>query len=289
MNRLVRLFFLLVWLAGAIVGGYTVEPTPPAPSDDERVVVRTEWVELTAESDRVVEADASPARDAAAASPDASDRSAKPAGSGGGDAGGRQQPMVRASESGGRLGEALRAGYRALRSGDLAAARRHYRRALERAPANRDARLGAAAVAQRRGEAALAAEHYRRVLKDHPRDPYARAGLASLEGAREPRRSESELKGLLKDDPDAHALRFSLGNLYAGEGRWAEAQSAYFEALRAAPREADYAFNLAVALDQLGQREAAVSYYERAIALVGDGAASFPVAAARRRLERLKP
>ena len=201
------------------------------------------------------------------------------------------QPMVRSTGSGnGRspLAQALQAGYRALRSGDLMAARAHYRDALELAPANRDARLGAAAVAQRQGNAAAAIEHYREVLADHPRDPYARSGLASLESTADPRRIESELKTLLKQDPNAHALRYALGNLYAREQRWAQAQSAYFDAFRAAPGEADYAFNLAVALDQLGKRDAAMKYYDEALELAGDGSASFPIESATRRLESLR-
>jgi Tfp pilus assembly protein PilF len=201
-------------------------------------------------------------------------------------------PLVRrTADGGGRspLAKALQSGYRALRSGDLMAARRHYREALELDASNRDARLGAAAVAQRQGNAAAAIEHYRQVLADHPRDPYARSGLASLEGTADPRRLESELKTLLKQDPDAHALRYALGNLYARENRWSQAQSEYFDAFRAAPKEADYAFNLAVALDQLGKRDAAMEYYDRALELAGDGSASFALEAARRRLESLRP
>lgn len=204
---------------------------------------------------------------------------------------GSDGPMVRSTGSGDSrspLARALQDGYRALRGGDLMAARQHYRKAVELDPSNRDARLGAAAVAQRQGNAAAAIEHYRRVLADHPRDPYARSGLASLEDTADPRRIESELKTLLKQNPNAHALRYALGNLYARENRWSQAQSAYFEAFRAAPKEADYAFNLAVALDQLGQRESAAEYYGRALELAGDGSASFPLESARRRLESLR-
>ncbi|MFW5970371.1 MAG: tetratricopeptide repeat protein, partial [Halofilum sp. (in: g-proteobacteria)] len=199
------------------------------------------------------------------------------------------EPMVRRSTDDGRspLAQAIHDGYRALRRGDLMAAREHYREAVEIDSSNRDARLGAAAVAQRQGNAAAAIDHYRKVLKDHPRDPYARSGLASLESTGDPREVESELKTLLKQDPDAHALRYALGNLYAREDRWSQAQSAYFEAFRAAPKEADYAFNLAIALDRLGKRDAAVKYYDEALELAGDGSASFPLEAARRRLDSL--
>jgi len=54
MNRLVRLVLLVAWVVGAVAAGCTVEPVPLAPSDDKRVVVRTEWVELTATNERIV-------------------------------------------------------------------------------------------------------------------------------------------------------------------------------------------------------------------------------------------
>jgi hypothetical protein len=54
MNRLVRLVLLVAWVAGALAAGYTVEPGSSAPSGGERVLVRTEWVEFTAERNRLV-------------------------------------------------------------------------------------------------------------------------------------------------------------------------------------------------------------------------------------------
>jgi tetratricopeptide (TPR) repeat protein len=82
-------------------------------------------------------------------------------------------------------------------------------------------------------------------------------------------------------------LHFSLGNQYAQQSRWSEAQSAYFKAYSVDPENADYAFNLAVSLDQLHQRNLALDYYQRALALAGKRTASFNPAQARTRVQEL--
>lgn len=197
-------------------------------------------------------------------------------------------PMVRRSDGPSPLEQLLRDGYEALASGDLRAANRAYGQALERSPDNRDALLGAAAVAHQRGDLATARSHYARILADDPRDPHAMSGLLSIEGVSDPRRSESEIKLLLRDHPDSHALHFALGNLYAAEARWGEAQSAYFEAWRGDAGNPNYAFNLAVALDHLGQRQAARDHYERALELAETRGSAFAPASARRRIEELR-
>lgn len=197
------------------------------------------------------------------------------------------QPMVQASEDK-PLGEALQSGYQALQGGDLESAADAYRRARRLAPDNRDALLGAAAVARRRGDPGEARALYQRILRDHPRDPWARSGVASLDGGRDPRRSESELKLLLRERPGAASLHYELGNVYAADARWAEAQEAYFEAVRAAPEDAAYAYNLAVALDHLGQRDAARRYYEQALRLADGRQTGVPLDAAERRLRQLR-
>jgi tetratricopeptide (TPR) repeat protein len=78
-----------------------------------------------------------------------------------------------------------------------------------------------------------------------------------------------------------------LGNQYAQQSRWSEAQAAYFKAYSIDPQNADYAFNLAVSLDQLRQRKPALEYYQRALALADKRAASFDSAQARSRVQEL--
>ena len=178
-------------------------------------------------------------------------------------------------------------GYRAFQKNDLAAARESYERALARQPNNRDALLGLAAIDVRSGQLEAAEARYLKVLEMDPRDGQATAALVSLRGRLDPVASESRLKTLIANQPDVAHLHFALGNQYAHQSRWAEAQAAYFKAYSIDPENADYVFNLAVSLDQLRQKKTALEYYQRAIALAGKRPATFDSAQARTRVQEL--
>ncbi|HWM43197.1 MAG TPA: tetratricopeptide repeat protein, partial [Burkholderiales bacterium] len=94
-------------------------------------------------------------------------------------------------------------------------------------------------------------------------------------------------KSMLADNPGAHVLNFTLGNQFAQQGRWAEAQAQYFKAFAAEPDNADFAYNLAVSLDHLRQPKLALEYYTRALALAKARGASFDLAAAEKRVAQL--
>jgi tetratricopeptide (TPR) repeat protein len=125
--------------------------------------------------------------------------------------------------------------------------------------------LGLAAVAIHQGRMPEAYGYYRRLIELDPRDSVALAGIASLTGSGGREANESRLKLLLDQSPGAGHLHFTLGNLYAKQGRWTEAQAAYFKAYTSDSENPDYAFNLAVSLDQIGQERAALGYYRRAV------------------------
>ena len=177
--------------------------------------------------------------------------------------------------------------YQAFQRNDLAAARDGYQRALAREPTNRDALLGLAAIDVRSGQLSSAEARYLRLLEIDPRDSHAMASLISLRGQLDPVASESRLKSLIASQPEAALLHFSLGNQYARQSRWAEAQAAYFKAHSVDPENADYAFNLAVSLDQLHQGKLALEFYQRALALTDKRAPSFNPAHARLRVQEL--
>jgi len=180
------------------------------------------------------------------------------------------------------------AGYAAYQAGDLTMARTEYEQVLREEPANRDALLGLAAVEMRAQHYDLSYGYYQRVLQADPRDPYAQAGLLALRGQQlDPVLVESRVKSLLAVDHEANVLYFTLGNQYAQQGRWAEAQQAYFKAFAANPDNADYAYNVAVSLDQLRQPKLALEYYRRALALAEKHSASFAPDAARARAQQL--
>ena len=182
----------------------------------------------------------------------------------------------------------LERAYEAYRTGDAASASEAYRAVLENEPRNRNAHLGLAATAARAGRRDEAAAHYARVLASHPADAVARAGLIAFD-ERDPARSESALKTLLRREPRAAHLHFDLGNIYAAQSRWAEAQRAYFDACRFDGDNADYAYNLAVSLDHLAQRRGALDFYRKALALSQGRPPAFDTAAVLARIRDIHP
>ena len=156
--------------------------------------------------------------------------------------------------------------YEALQSGDHARAKGLYEQVLQAEPRNMDALLGLGAIALNEGRIEDASRYYQRVLELDPRNPYAQAGLISIVGGADLPASESRLKQLIARDPSAF-LYFSLGNLYAEQGQWPSAQQAYFQAYQMQQDNPDYAFNLAVGLEHLGQNRLALDYYRKALDL----------------------
>jgi len=188
-----------------------------------------------------------------------------------------------------RVSPQVSAGYEALKRGDPATARRHYEAAVAADATSLDAHLGLATAAARTGERDLARRHYRRALELDPKNPSAVAGLAALADFTRPDGLEAQLRADLASHPRSAALHFTLGNLYASQSRWTEAQASYFEAYRFDPDNADLAYNLAVSLDHLGQARLAAEFYQRALAASQTQAAQFDKGQVSRRIAELKP
>ncbi len=160
--------------------------------------------------------------------------------------------------------------YAAFNAGDDAAAQAAYRQVLQADIRNTDALLGMAAVAMRQGRANDAMGWYGKVLEVEPRNSFAQAAMASLFGQVDPVSSESRIKNMLALQPNAAHLHASLGNLYAAQNQWTQAQQSYFEAHRLDASNAEYAFNLAVSLDQLAKPALALQYYRQTLVLLGE-------------------
>lgn len=188
----------------------------------------------------------------------------------------------------------LLAAYESYQQGNLEQARRLYAQVLETQANNRDALLGLASINRQEGDIAQAQAMYSRLLQLNPRDPLARAGL--LESAQNANASQQELqlRALQNEYPNVAPLAFALGNLFASQSRWNEAQNAYFDALLIANQvdsssiSPDYAFNLAVSLERLNQLELAYNYYQQALDLSSSSPAGFNMDSLNQRMAYLE-
>jgi Flp pilus assembly protein TadD len=183
---------------------------------------------------------------------------------------------------------ALEQAYAAYLDNDLAGARTRYQSVLARDPDNHDVLLGLAAIATRERRLDEAESLYLRILQLDPTDAYAQTGLITIRSQADPLASESRLKTLIANQPDAAYLHSALGNLHAKQARWSEAQQEYFRAFSLDAASADYCYNLAVSLDQMRQTQLARSHYERALALSASRPASFDPSQLRARISELK-
>lgn len=197
------------------------------------------------------------------------------------------QPLViKRSQSADGVDPTLMAAWQSYRDGDFATSWQLYRTVLQRDGKNRDALLGIAAIARQQGRGDVAAQYYGHVLALDPRDPTAHAGMSTLASG-DAASMESKLKLQLAYRPEAAALHFALGNLYAEQSRWSEASQAYQNAYKRNPDDAQYTFNLAVSLDHLGQGARALPYYQRVLQLDQSATSGINRAQVQQRIDEL--
>jgi tetratricopeptide (TPR) repeat protein len=181
----------------------------------------------------------------------------------------------------------LNKGWHAYSNADYAVGADAYNQVLEREPRNRDALLGIAAIAVKQGEYEQAKAMYSRLLRLDPRDQIAISALSNLDEVTPDLVGETRLKFMIQQQPDAAHLHFALGNFYAKQAKWPEAQNEYFSAWQGSSENADYAFNLAVSLDQLGKHDEARRFYEKSLNLSAGKNISFSVKAVKDRLSKI--
>jgi tetratricopeptide (TPR) repeat protein len=185
------------------------------------------------------------------------------------------------------VSELLSRGWHAYGKADYAVAADAYNRVLEREPRNRDALLGIGAIAVKQGDYERARAAYKRLLQLDPRDQIAMAAMSNLDELAPDILGETRLKFMVQQQPEAAHLHFALGNYYAKQSRWPEAQGEYFSAWQGDNENADYAFNLAVSLDQLGKTDEAKRFYEKSLNLSVGQNISFSVEAVQDRLSQI--
>lgn len=181
----------------------------------------------------------------------------------------------------------LQRAYKHYQAAEYKQAEQLYQSVLQRDGRQKDALLGRAAIAVVNKDYALARRFYQQLLHYFPRDSIASSALVDLNRQEVTSANESQLNILLEDNPKAAHVYFSLGLLYAKQQRVKESQQAFFEAY-ALDKKADYAYNLAVMLDKLGQTKAALSYYRLASTLSDKHASNFNEKFALERIAQLE-
>jgi Tfp pilus assembly protein PilF len=178
--------------------------------------------------------------------------------------------------------------YSALSAGNLDTSQKLYSQLLKSDARNVDALLGLAAIASQQGDRDTSTRHYIKVIELDPRNSLAQAGLIGIVGSADPQSAETRVKQLIARDPSSAFLFFTLGNTYVDQQRWPDAQQAFFQAHHLQPDNPDYAYNLAVALEHIGQTKSALDFYRRAVSLAAaKGHANFNAAAAQDRVNKL--
>jgi Tfp pilus assembly protein PilF len=199
----------------------------------------------------------------------------------------RERIEVSATNAQPRLNPMLAQAYSLMQAGKIEDARALYTKVTQAEPLSIDALLGLAYIAGRETRTDEATQLYVRILQLNPRHALAQANLIGLMGRADPGASETRLKQLIAREPSAF-LHFVLGNVYAEQSQWSQAQQSYFQAHHLEPGNPDYAYNLAVGLDHLRQAKLALNYYRRAAELAGaQGRGNFSLDHVRERISAL--
>ena len=172
--------------------------------------------------------------------------------------------------------EKLDQAWQAYDDGRYDSAKDLYIEVLNSEESNRDALLGLGAITVIEKDYVSARDIYMSLLKQDPRDPIAIAAISSLhsDGVSLPE-DERFLQSMLLKNPNAAHLNFALGNVYAQQEKWKSAQQSYFNAWQQDIENADYIFNLAVSLDQLGKPEQALNLYRDSLSKSNNKQVSF--------------
>jgi Flp pilus assembly protein TadD len=185
-------------------------------------------------------------------------------------------------------GRLVNEAFAAYQRGDLDLAKARYEQAYLQSPDNRDVLLGLAAIASKNGDTVRAMQLYTHLVRMNPLDNVARAALLAFQQGDNVPASISSIKSMLFESPNQPSLYFSLGKLYAEQARWSEAQQAFFDAYRLDSSNPDYALNLAVSLDRLGQSRSALEYYNAALQLAYTSPAGFDAMAVSERIRTIE-
>lgn len=182
----------------------------------------------------------------------------------------------------------LTRGYAALQRRELEKAALIFKQNLKGNPDSIKGLLGLASVAEMRGDAEQAQRLYHKALQIEPGNLHAITAIIQRSSGNDPVHQGQQLNELIERHPMNADLRYLKGNLHASSQQWREAQSAYFKALELDDTNPDYAYNLAISLEHIGQPSIALTYYRLALELAQHRSARFAPGQARARVEQIQ-
>jgi tetratricopeptide (TPR) repeat protein len=185
----------------------------------------------------------------------------------------------------------LEQGYTALVAGRLDDAAHAYNAALANNPLEPDALLGLAYVAHSKGRRDDALALYSKVLRVDPSNSIAQSGLIALDAGAAGANKGDRAKALVTNQPDSAAAQALAANTLAQEGLVAEAALAFGRAHALEPGNPWHSYNLAVALDKLGNYTQAIDQYDKALQNAGNSPSPLSaqrIQSVRLRLEQLR-
>lgn len=163
----------------------------------------------------------------------------------------------------------------AFKAGRMEQARAEYQQLLSVQPDHLEALRGLAKISQQAGQYDVAYGYYQHILRIAPQDVQAQIAGAGVQSQRDFPGAESRLKTLISSQPRLASAHFALGNLYASQSRWREAQTAFLQAYRNEPDNPDMLYSLAISYDHLQQVRQALMFYRLAQQTAGVHPASF--------------